>query len=72
MTEWFFYALLSLLFWGFWGVCSKIANLYLPSWVIFVTEALVYVVVGGIVWSLQRFALPWSPPGLIAAVAAGL
>lgn len=72
MTEWFLYALLSLLCWGFWGVFSKIANTYLPSWVIFVTEALVYVLVGSIVWGLQRFAVPWSSPGLAAAVAAGL
>ncbi|MGQ9920418.1 MAG: EamA family transporter [Desulfobacca sp.] len=72
MSDWFSFALLALLFWGLWGVCSKIANMYLPSWAIFIIEVLVYVVVGGIVWGLQRFALPWSPPGLAAAVAAGL
>lgn len=72
MSDWFLYAVISLFLWGLWGVFSKIANLYLPSWVIFVTEALVYVVVGSLVWSLQRFALPWSLPGLAAALAAGL
>jgi len=72
MSDWFASALIALLFWGLWGVFSKIANMYLPSWVIFITEALVYVVVGSIVWGLQRFTLPWSAPGLAAAVAAGL
>ncbi len=72
MTDWLFYALLSLGFWGLWGVFSKIANQYLPSWAIFVIEAMVYVVIGGLVWAVLRLPLHWNLPGLLAATAAGL
>jgi len=72
MNPWFWYALLSLFFWGLWGVCSKIANNYLPNWAIFIIEALVYVVIGGLVWTVIREAIVWHPVGVAAAVAAGL
>jgi len=72
MSAWFGYALLSLFLWGLWGVCSKVANNYLPNWAIFIIEALVYVAIGGTVWSLLGQAIVWHPAGVAAAVAAGL
>lgn len=72
MPGWLFYALLALVLWGLWGIFSKVATTYLPSWVIFLIELLVYLVVGGFVWGLMRSPVTWTLPGLAAAVAAGL
>lgn len=72
MPGWLFFALLALIFWGLWGVFSKVAASHLPSWAIFLVELLVYGVVGGFIWGLLRTPVTWSLPGLGAAVAAGL
>jgi transporter family protein len=72
MAGWLFYALLALVLWGLWGVFSKIASTHLPSWVIFLVELLVYLLVGGFVWGLMRTPVTWTLPGTAAAVAAGL
>ena len=72
MSGWLSFALLALIFWGLWGVFSKVAASHLPSWVIFLVELVVYVVVGGFILGLMRTPVTWSLPGLAAAVAAGL
>jgi bacterial/archaeal transporter family protein len=72
MAGWLFYSLLALVLWGLWGVFSKVASTHLPSWVIFLVELGVYLVVGGFVWGLLRTPVTWTFPGAIAAVAAGL
>jgi transporter family protein len=72
MAGWLIYALLALVLWGLWGAFSKIASTLLPSWAIFLVELLVYLVVGGFIWGLQRTPVIWTLSGLAAAVAAGL
>jgi bacterial/archaeal transporter family protein len=72
MAGWLIYALLALLLWGLWGAFSKIASTLLPSWAIFLVQLLVYLVVGGFIWGLQRTPVIWTLSGLAAAVAAGL
>lgn len=72
MAGWLYYALLALVLWGLWGLFSKIASTHLPSWVIFLVELLVYMVVGGFIWGLMRTPVTWTWPGTAAAVAAGI
>jgi bacterial/archaeal transporter family protein len=72
MAGWLMYSLLALVLWGLWGVFSKIAATHLPSWVIFLVEIWVYLVVGGFIWGLLRTPVAWTVPGAAAAVAAGL
>ncbi len=72
MIGWLFYALLTLVLWGLWGVFSKIASNHLPGYVIYLVEVSVYLVVGGLIWVQMHVPFAWNYPGLAAAVAAGL
>jgi bacterial/archaeal transporter family protein len=72
MFGWLFYALLTLVLWGLWGVFSKIASSHLPVCVIYLVEVSVYLLVGGLIWVQMRVPFDWNYPGLTAAVAAGL
>jgi transporter family protein len=71
MTGWLVYALLALVLWGLWGVFSKVASTYLPSWVIFLVELGVYLLVGVFIWGFLRTPVNWTFSGMAAAVAAG-
>ena len=72
MVDWLVYALLALVFWGLWGVFSKVASTHLPSWAIFLAELLVYMIMGIFIWGLLRTPTTWNLPGVTAAIAAGL
>jgi transporter family protein len=72
MVDWLVYALLALVFWGLWGVFSKVASTHLPSWAIFLAELLVYMIMGIFIWGLLRTPTTWNLPGVTAAVGAGL
>lgn len=71
MPGWLYYALLALVFWGLWGIFSKMAATRLPNLAVFLVELLAYVVAGGLIWAWLRPPVAWTPPGLAAAVAAG-
>lgn len=72
MFGWLFYALLTLVLWGLWGVFSKIASSHLPGVIVYLVEVAVYLAVGGLIWLQMRPPFDWNYAGLIAAAAAGL
>lgn len=72
MIDWLVYALLALVFWGVWGVFSKVASTHLPCWAVFLAELVAYAVMGIFIWIMMRTPTTWNLPGLTAAFAAGL
>jgi bacterial/archaeal transporter family protein len=71
MKIWYAYALLTLVVWGLWGVCSKLAANYSKP-----KQALLFQSVGVIAFALvvlfiERFRIEWSTPGFSWAAVGG-
>ncbi len=71
MKTWYIYAVLTMLVWGLWGVCSKLASNYSKP-----KQALLFQSVGVVAFALvvlfiERFTIEWSVPGFNWAFAGG-
>ena len=71
MKIWYLYAVLTVITWGLWGVCSKIAANYAKP-----RQALLFQTVGIIafallVLALEKFKIEWSAPGFSWAALGG-
>lgn len=71
MKIWYLYAVLTVITWGLWGVCSKIAANYAKP-----RQALLFQTVGIIVFALlvlalEKFKIEWNAPGFSWAALGG-
>ena len=71
MKTWYLYAILTMVVWGLWGVCSKLAANYSKP-----KQALIFQSVGVIAFTIvvllmERFHIEWSLPGFNWAAAGG-
>ena len=71
MKPWFFFSIMTLLSWGVWGVCSKLASNYSRP-----KQTLLFQAVGAVAFALliltvERFQIQRSPVGFGWSFAAG-
>jgi len=71
MKSWYMYAILTMVVWGLWGICSKLASNYSKP-----KQALIFQSVGVIAFTIvvlfmERFHIEWSLPGFNWAAAGG-
>ncbi len=71
MKPWFFFSLLTLLSWGLWGVCSKLASNYTRPKQTLLFQAVGVVAFALLVLILERFQIQRTPIGFGWSFAAG-
>ncbi len=69
--EWIIYSLLSTLFFGLWGILSKLALRHIDFASLFVYDCLVYLIGGFICLSLNDFKLETDYKGIIYSILYG-
>ncbi len=72
MAAWLAFSLMTLTFWGVWGLLTKVATLYLPPYVAYLVSILGYLPIIIFLLIESGFKLPWHPAGWGVAVAAGV
>jgi transporter family protein len=71
MKPWMASALVTLLAWGVWGVCSKLASPHARPRQSLLFQVVGVVAFGLVVLSMERFHVEWSPQGFGWSAAAG-
>jgi bacterial/archaeal transporter family protein len=71
MKPWIFYACMTLVAWGVWGVFSKLASGYTRPRQTLLFQAVGVMAFGLVVLSMERFHVEWSPQGFGWSAAAG-
>ena len=71
MKPWILYALATLMAWGVWGFCSKLASNYGRPRQTLLFQVAGVMAFGFIVLSMERFQVAWSPQGFAWSAAAG-
>jgi transporter family protein len=68
---WYVYAVLTVVTWGLWGVCSKIAATYAKPRQALLFQTVGIVVFALLVLALERFKIEWSTVGFSWAALGG-
>jgi bacterial/archaeal transporter family protein len=71
MKPWILYAVITLLAWGVWGVCSKLASGHARPRQTLLFQVVGVMAFGLVVLSMERFHIEWSPQGFGWSAAAG-
>jgi len=71
MKPWVAYAAMTLVAWGMWGFCSKLASNHTRPRQTLLFQAVGIVAFALFVLALERFRIEWSPAGFGWAFAAG-
>jgi transporter family protein len=71
MKPWVAYAVFTVLAWGVWGFCSKLASNYTRPRQTLLFQAIGVFGFALFVLALERFRVEWSPPGFGWSFAAG-
>lgn len=72
MGNWLGFSLMALTLWGIWGFLSKMATHQLPYPAVYLLTVSGHLAVIGYLGVTGRWAIPWHPAGVAAALAAGL
>ncbi len=71
MKPWLLYALFTVLAWGVWGVCSKLASNHTRPRQTLLFQAVGVVGFALVVFTVEHFRVEWSPAGFGWSFAAG-
>ena len=71
MKIWYVYAVLTVVTWGLWGVCSKIAATYAKPRQALLFQTVGIVVFALLVLALERFKIEWNTVGFSWAALGG-
>jgi transporter family protein len=71
MKPWVIYAVLTLLAWGVWGVCSKLASNHTKPRQTLLFQAVGVVGFALVILALEHFKVEWSPAGFGWSFAGG-
>lgn len=71
MKIWYVYAVLTVVTWGLWGVCSKIAATYAKPRQALLFQTVGIVVFAMLVLALERFRIEWNTVGFSWAALGG-
>ena len=71
MKSWYGYTLLTLLQWGLWGICSKLASNYSKPRQALLFQSVGVVAFAAVVLLIERFNIEWSTAGFSWAAAGG-
>jgi len=68
---WYFYAILTVVVWGIWGLFSKIASNYAKPRQALIFQTVGVLAFGLVVLAVEKFRIEWSFPGFSWAALAG-
>ena len=71
MKNWYLYTLLTLVQWGLWGLCSKLASNYSRPRQALIFQSVGVIAFAVIVLMMEKFSIVWSVPGFGWAAAGG-
>lgn len=71
MKIWYFYAILTVVVWGIWGLFSKIASNYAKPRQALIFQTVGVLAFGLVVLAVEKFRIEWSLPGFSWAALAG-
>lgn len=71
MKIWYVYAVLTVITWGLWGLCSKIAANYAKPRQALLFQTVGIIVFALIVLALEKFKIEWHPVGFTWAALGG-
>jgi transporter family protein len=71
VRTWHFYALMTVLMWGIWGVFSKFASVNSKPRQVLIFQSVGVLAFALLVLMIERFKIEWSVPGFSWSFAAG-
>lgn len=72
LKDWFFFGILALIFWGFWGLFPKLATNYINPKSVLIFQTMGYFLVLPFVLLSLHFRPEIHPKGIIFAICGGL